>query len=306
MLLILWVIFIIASRSVLAERKCSGSLWISKSSIAPCKSSDVIRTVRKRTRSECLRECVSVDACSMYRFIQRRNCILYSCVPTRRRGTSSYGFPLGCVDTTFSPTLMPTSVPSAAPTIAPSNRMNHSPSSAPTISPSESELDPNWTSPTGIKRSTPFRSNRFYSPRVEPCEYVRSRFGTRSFRFENWAGTQEECYKECDYDDGCSGAAYSDVLKECVKYSVMEITDDYYGSRDWLTYEWSAIAKKTSAIGYFSSLCSTYDVESSCKDDDRCSWNKGKRGYNQVRIIQSDWCGRTTCDASTMDSFSVS
>lgn len=243
-------------------------------------------------------------------------CRLASRTPIMRRGARRRPLAVlsaSCrVNATSSPTHRPTS-----PTLSPTSLITESPTplttrptplttrptplttrptSPPTSNEYEDDIDEaEWISPSGIRRSVPYHADLFYSPRIEPCEYIRSRMGRRKISNKPWTGTREECYKDCEYDPECDGAAFGE--NECIKFDVLEITDDAAGAKRWWSNRWTAVAKKTAAVGYYSALCAGYDQYAPCDTDPRCAWNAGKQGWNQIRIIQSTWCGRIVCES---------
>lgn len=226
-------------------------------------------------------------------------------LPTRRPTTMPSDSPTAFTDAptsdpTKEPTL-PTASPVKHPTLAPSLFSGASPTFAtrlPTFRPTKRPTIYEWTSPTGIKQSVPYDLSLFFSPSIDTnlCEIARPRSTAKMVTWTQWGGRMVDCVKECQYDLYCGGIMYSDVAKTCMKMTALETVDDAEQIENWEQEKWVAYAKLTSAVGYYSQYCSTFDTASNCNDmNPFCAWKKGKRGWNQIRVVDLGWCGRLKC-----------
>lgn len=200
----------------------------------------------------------------------------------------------------------PTVSPSESPSKTPSGSPEVSPTTLPTSSPTDApvyvlDTDPNWKSPTGIRRDKhPYDPTAFFSPVVLACEYARPRMGATTVVFNGWSGTVEECFRECQFDTACGGAIFQDST--CTKATFIETTDDFVKGDRWIASGAVVVVKVGSIVGYFAGYCSTFDTNENCDEVNPlvCVWNEGKKGWNQNRIQYSGWCGnRCTLESHT-------
>lgn len=235
------------------------------------------------TVESCAAACEARAACGSFR-ARPHSCVLSACVPANpgsRRGRWNFGVMGACAPEGDS------SAPSASPSQSPSQSL--SPSQSPTRAPSRA-----FVSPSGVPKRASMNWAAF--ARVEPssCETVRSSGRGRTISWGGWAGTLEDCGKECLYDARCVGFYLFDGV--CVKTTMLETTD-VVGMED--SPKPAAFSRVNSPVAYFSGICSTFESEETClSHESLCSWNSGKMGWNQVRLVGEGWCGRRKCDSS--------
>lgn len=197
------------------------------------------------------------------------------------------------------PSASPTAYPTEQPTEATS-----APTKPPTLAPSlraTSSPDPNvFVSPTDIQDWAPLDlswvGDRLI-PDVNTCMIVRPSLGTNSITYENFIGTRNHCFKECQYTPGCNGIIYSDVLNVCTLATTLETTDEPTESADFAKY-WVVFPRVGVSVRHYNNFCALWMAEGTCNTDDplrQCRWNTGTMGYNQFRFTDMGYCGRVKC-----------
>lgn len=145
-----------------------------------------------------------------------------------------------------------------------------------------------FKSPSNIPRTAPVRLDEF--ERIDPnktlCEVVTAGHYPH-FDYNPWPGNRLDCLRECKYDSRCMGAVYRPG--RCIKASRIVLSDGLKPSR------MVGYVKRGAVVPYFNNYCSLYDTLETCNSDDRCQWNRGRLGYNQLRIIFLGYCGRVRC-----------
>lgn len=145
-----------------------------------------------------------------------------------------------------------------------------------------------FRSPSNIPRTAPVQLDEF--DRIDPnktlCEVVTAGHYPH-FDYNRWAGNRLDCLRECKYDSRCMGAVYRPG--RCIKASRIVLSDRLQ------PYPMVGYVKKGILVPYFNNYCSLYDTIETCNSDDRCRWNQGRLGYNQLRIVFLGYCGRVRC-----------
>lgn len=170
---------------------------------------------------------------------------------------------------------------------------------APTIKPTFSPTEL-FVSPTNIKPSKIWNSALFdyERPNYSLCMIMQVVPGPKdsTITYNDWKGTTEQCFRECEYDYACQYAMYSNVLKQCIKSIKIHMIDSSREIDQYIANNWTVVKKKTAKSLYYNALCASQDTSSKeCKNFPECAWNKGPRGYNQVHIYPQGYCGRIKC-----------
>lgn len=242
--------------------------WIVNSAYTPCGPDDTVSVSPNASLASCFETCVAEPECKSFRLNVRSDCLASSCRPAaKRRGRSDFGVLRGCKED-----LPSSSAPSPRPTAPPS-------------------LVLNWVSPTGIPKSAKMDWTAFYVPKMSACETLRPSKMGRTVAWAGWGGTLEDCSKECLYDTRCGGFILTND-GTCVKSTSLEKTDVL----DATEIAANAFVKNGFSVSYWSGVCSTAETEEACEAfPTTCGWRMGKRGVNQMRIIEGGWCGRVAC-----------
>lgn len=248
-------------------RTCSYE-WITGSAYAPCGPGDTVSVTPNASLATCFASCVDTSDCKSFRLNTRSECLTSSCRPSaKRRGRSAFGILRRCKETD-----------------------SQSPSSSPSSSPLSSP-DPLWTSPSGIPKSAKMNWSAFYVPDMSACETLRPSKMSKTISWTRWGGTLEDCGLECLFDSRCGGFVLDKGT--CFKSSALQITDVL----DMSDVNPDGFVKVGFIASYWSGICSTAETESECESfPSICGWRAGKRGINQMRIMDGGWCGRQ-CDS---------
>jgi hypothetical protein len=185
----------------------------------------------------------------------------------------------------------------------PTIKLTDSPTTTqPTLRPTSKPINPNFVSPTRIPYSYPVQMELYNAEQVPNpylCEILAPMLNSKTITWTNWKGDEEDCIKECTYDDGCMGIIYSSVLKTCAKSSLVHIMDSETEWAARFKQGYTYHTKKYYTLPYFASACAIY-FKGSCPKDTSCRWNWGKQGYNQYGSVAQNggYCGRLQCHSA--------